>query len=309
MPRLLRTVGGWLKARLGGVASKRCPGCSEPLQAGSPFCGHCYMVLRPEGMAALHESLQGGRIPQDIYILRNLHPGDKDSLIVPAEGGVERPGPLPGTEGAAQLPKQAAGPRGSSEEVAPSPEPEGRQAPVASAPASRGQPANFLNYTFASPPPTYAGPASLDGLLEWFLQHDPLTPNNLPVLEEAHRVVSGPTPALTYRQSLRLTLREDLEVFDDTTLLAEHLRLLTTTYARALQRLRTLNQERPGGGQPHTLPSAQERTFWSLCHILGTVATRLRLEGWVIRSCYGEPAQPARLKPRAAKRRRRAAGG
>lgn len=70
----------WLRKGRNNATS--CPGCESSLPPEQSFCPHCYMVLRPGGMAELQEALQGAKVREDVYILRRLHHGSEEEGVV-----------------------------------------------------------------------------------------------------------------------------------------------------------------------------------------------------------------------------------
>lgn len=261
--------------RKGANVSFGCPACETPLPPERSFCPHCYMVLRPEGMAELHEALQGAKIREDIYILRRLHHGNEDDGM-----SVTRASP-------AQVEAVSAPPP--AERLLARPPTEEHRLPT-DKPASRRRKQkthSLMSYGFAAPPA--AGPDDLPSLIHWFLRHDPLLPNNLEVLDEAHRILYGAHDSSTYERYLVRTITDDLRTYDSPDLLQEHLILLTTVYARTLQALRILGFHHPHLQSPADLPEPAQQEMWELCLRIGLTATRLRVEGWIYQVQHGEP--------------------
>jgi len=143
-----------------------------------------------------------------------------------------------------------------------------------------------MTYTFTSDPS--AGLDDLPSLIRWFLKNDRLLPNNLEILGEAHRILHGPADGWTYELHLASAIADDLRTYDSPELLQGHLTLLTTVYARTLEALRTLASPYPNLRSPADLPEPEGQKMWGLCLTLGLTATRLRVEGWMYRSRYGE---------------------
>jgi hypothetical protein len=221
------------------------------------------MVLRPEGMADLHQALQGSRVRQDIYILRNLHRGDDNGVVLlPASAPAATPPPAapPGAESIKREQKTTT--------LQPQP--------------------GLLTYSFSSPPPACTGPQDLPPLVEWFLRHDPVIPNNLEVLEEAHRKVQDHEPKLAYQHHLILAITDDLRTYDTQELLQKHLALLTTAYARTLHAFRDFASRYPEFTTPDSIPEPDRHRIWELCVNIGLIATRLRVGGWIYQERYGE---------------------
>jgi hypothetical protein len=260
--------------RKGRNVSSICPACETSLPPERSFCPHCYMVLRPEGMGELHEALQGAKIREDIYILRRLHHGNEDDGISVARASPAKNEPVP-----ASPPRERILIRPPAEETRrPKDKPESRR--------RKHKTHTLMAYAFAAPPA--AGPDDLPSLIRWFLTHDPLLPNNLEVLEEAHRILYGAHDISTYEHSLVRTIATDLRTYDSPDLLREHLILLTTVYARTLQALRMLGSHHPHLQSPADLPEPQQQEMWELCLRIGLTATRLRVEGWIYQIQYGE---------------------
>lgn len=277
---LRETLSRWL--RKAGNDSSRCPACDTSLSPAHSFCPHCYMVLRPEGMAELHQALQGAKVREDIYILRRLHRGNEDEVKVeslPPPPPVERVLTSPPAE----------------ETRPPTHKPESRR--------RNEKTQNLMTYAFPTPPS--AGPDDLPSLIRWFLNYDPLLPNNLEVLEEAHRLHHGPQDSWTYERHLTSAIADDLRTYDSPDLLQEHLILLTTVYARTLHALRRLGSQQRNFRSPADLPEPERQEMWELCLRIGLTATRLRVEGWVYQLQYG--AAPSVKK--VASRHRAGAGG
>jgi len=271
--RLRETLRRWLHTPRPMVS--KCPACQTPLSSDRAFCSHCYMVLRPEGMAELHEALQGTKVREDIYILRRLHRGGEEDVTSSAPPrpprGTEPPVPVSGDS--ARAPAPAAQPR-----------------------TERTTPQGLMAYTFSTLPP--AGPGDLPALIRWFLDHDPLIPNNLEILEEAHRILCGAEDGLTYERHLGRTIADDLRIYDSRELLEQHLTLLTTVYARTLQTLRARASQLPRFRSPVDLPEPERRKMWASCFTLGLTATRLRVEGWIYRLKHGELPTVEKVAPK-----------
>jgi hypothetical protein len=143
-----------------------------------------------------------------------------------------------------------------------------------------------MTYAFATDPST--GLDDLPSLIRWFLKNDRLLPNNLEILEEALRVLHGSEDGRPYARHLAETIADDLRTYDSPELLQAHLTLLTTVHARTLDALRTLASPYPDLRSPADLPEPEKQKMWGLCFTLGLTATRLRVEGWIYRSRYGE---------------------
>ncbi len=241
------------------------------------------MVLRPEGMAELHQTLQGGKVRDDIYILRKLHDRNEDVVISPPQA------PAP------EIRQQPSSSASAVERVPASARAEGGRLPTHKPePQSRKQKTqNIMTYSFPNPPS--AGPDDLRSLIRWFLNHDRLIPNNLEILEEAHRILYGVEDGLTYERHLASAVADDLRTYNSRDLMQEHLILLTTVYARTLQELLSLESHEQNLQSPVDLPRSERQQMWELCLRFGLTATRLRVEGWIYQVHYGAP--PSVKKP------------
>lgn len=271
---LARTLSRWLWK--GRTNSSTCPACERPLPAKGAFCPHCYMVLRPEGMAELHQTLQGAKVREDIYILRKLHDGNEDVVIsfaeTPEPDLESQPSSDPKeTARAEPLPEQRAFPT-------PPPAPQGRKQKTQS----------LMTYAFPAPPS--GGLEDLPSLIRWFLNHDRLVPNNLEILEEAHRILYRSENSRTYQRHLTTAIADDLRTYNSPDLLQEHLILLTTVYARTLQELLSLTPDQQDLRSLSELAEPERQKILDLCLRFGLTATRLRVEGWIYQLTYGEPA-------------------
>ncbi len=276
MIHLQNTLRRWLRKAQSDSSS--CPACETPLRPERSFCPHCCMVLRPEGMAELHQALQGTKVREDIYILRNLHRGTEEQVFVSGQASVPHSGSPLSSSPVGHAPARPAA--------------RGRRLRDQK-PKSRSRhkrPQGLMTYTFSSSPPTYVGPEDLPAFIRWFLNHDPLIPNNLEILEEAHRLLCGVQDNWTYERHLAWAIADDLRTYDSLPLLQEHLLLLTTVYARTLQSLRRIGSHEPKLQSPADLPESRRQEMWELCLRLGLTATRLRVEGWIYRQRYGETA-------------------
>lgn len=279
MVHFRETLSRWLSK--GGTGSPRCPACEASLPLECSFCPHCYMVLRPEGMADLQQALQGQKIREDIYILRKLHDGHDEDVIPVREpcAPPSAPPALPARSVQLDLSHCTAVPSAPPGDVTTPP-------PRKSAPRTRRPPPQpLMTYAFAGDPP--AGLDDLPSLIRWFLKNDRLLPNNLEILAEAHRIHYGLEDGWTYERHLASTIADDLRTYDSPELLQGHLTLLTTVYARTLEALRTLASPYPYLRTPADLPEGERHKMWGLCLTLGLTATRLRVEGWTYQSRYG----------------------
>jgi hypothetical protein len=153
-----------------------------------------------------------------------------------------------------------------------------------------------MAFSFSSPPS--GGLEDLPALIRWFLNHDRLIPNNLAILEEAHRTLYGAQDGWTYERHLTQTIADDLRTYDSPEVLSEHLTLLNTVYARTLEALRKVGSTQPDLQSPADLPEPERQKMWELCLRLGLTATRLRVEGWICHRLYGELPNIKKAAPR-----------
>lgn len=238
------------------------------------------MVLRPEGMAELHQTLQGAKVREDIYILRKLHDGNEDVVI--------SLGKAPESEFEGQ---QTSDP---TERICAEPLPKEGFPTRTPAPQSRRQKTqSLMTYAFSAAPS--AGPEDLPSLIRWFLNHDRLVPNNLEILEEAHRILYRSEDSRTYERHLAAAIADDLRTYNSPDLLQEHLSLLTTVYARTLRELLSLTPDQHDLRSLTELPEPERQRVLDLCLRFGLTATRLRVEGWIYQLNCGEP--PSVKKP------------
>ncbi|MFQ5847340.1 MAG: hypothetical protein ACE5IQ_06640 [Candidatus Methylomirabilales bacterium] len=240
-------------------------------------------------MAALQQTLQGAKVREDVYILRQLHHGDGEGTTLLAYDPPPESGSPPSSPHATEVP-----PAPSGQETGPprrTPKPRRQQQEIQPEPMASA---------FSAEPPLSVGPEDLPALIRWFLNHDRSIPNNLAVLEEAHRIVDGGEHHWTYERRLAWVIADDLRTYDSPEVLQEHLALLTTVYARTIQALRRLGSHHPGLRSPADLPEAEQREMWELCRRLGFTATRLRVESWIYRRRHGEPPS---VKPHTPQRR------
>lgn len=273
MMRLGETLSRWLHK--GRNDSSNCPACETSLPPERSFCPHCYIVLRPEGMAELHRTLQGAKVREDIYILRKLHQGDQGDVISSSHDPPPQFGSLPSSATAGGIPARPPAER----TRIPTGKPDSR---------SRTQRTQGA-MTYALPTSPSVGLEDLPSLIRWFLNHDRHTPNNLEILEEAYRIRYGAEDSRTYERHLAWTIADDLCSYNSADLLQEHLILLTTIYARTLQALRRLGPHQIDPRSSDAFPEPDRQEMWELCLRLGLTATRLRVEGWIYQLQYGEP--------------------
>ena len=265
-----------------------CPACEKPLAAKGAFCPHCYMVLRPEGMAELHQTLQGAKVREDIYILRKLHDGNEDVVMSLAKAPEPKLGGQPPSGPTERTPAEPLSEEKESGFPNHTPERQGRKQKTQ----------NLMTYAFPAPPPV--GLEDLPSLIRWFLNHDHLVPNNLEILEEAYRILYRSEDSRTYQRHLATAIADDLRTYNSPDLLQEHLTLLTTVYARTLQDLLSMTPDLQDLQSLTELPEPERKRTLDLCLRFGLAATRLRVEGWIYQLHYGGPP---RVKKPTTKRR------
>lgn len=315
----------------GNDKGRACPACEQKVAAEATFCPSCYMVFRPEGAADLREHLQGGRIPSDVYLLRKLQVEDPDTGPVVREparvsvsplptppGGPVSPGPLqppespvaaqafapelsvavavssavtPVANGPAQslispdAPLLNPFPPGESPVMPMSPVPAGTP-PPAQMPAhpraqGRGGFEHILEYKAPLPPPTRSIEET-SSLFTWMLDQDPVIPNNLDRLREIHAGVFRDKPAghLTYEQHILLQVADDLSLHSTRESMDLHLKTLAAGYRRAV-------------GAYHIAARCGEHEADSALWQMASLASRLRVEGWIFQTRHGVPPEVA----------------
>jgi hypothetical protein len=120
------------------------------------------------------------------------------------------------------------------------------------------------------------------------LERDPVIPNNLELLETIHAATfrDGPAARLGYQQHLLLQIADDLLLHPNQAALEHHLALLAAAYRRAAG---AYHAARPKGEE------GRNATLWQMA----SMASRLRVEGWVFRTRYGVAPETTRpLRPR-----------
>lgn len=301
----LRLFGGQ-----GGGRVRTCPACEREIAAQATFCPSCYMVIRPEGAADLREYLRGGRIPADVYLLRKMQVEDPNTGPVLREPGVTAGPPPPAVEPETPLPAAASAPPPASPPIpgpadvsGPSgstPSPAAPAPPAATAESPRGEPDDasaargwmwahsLLRFDPPLPPPTHSA-GDTPALLAWMLERDPVIPNNLELLETIHAGCfrEGPGAHLGYQQHLLLQIDDDLLLHPTRDALETHLALLAAGYRRA-------------AGLYHAAKPKGEEERNAMLWQMASIASRLRVEGWVFRTRYGVAPETTRSRrPRA----------
>ncbi len=302
----LRLFGGQ-----GSGKGRVCPACEREIAADATFCPSCYMVIRPEGTAALREHLRGGRIPTDVYLLRKMQVGDPSSgpvirvagdaptSVPTAESSIppsERPGPSDSLAPQTPGPAPPAVPSASGSQVtAPTPaydNAEAHQPGTEAPPRARAWTGvhSLLRFDPPFPPPAHAVDDT-PALLAWMLERDPLIPNNTDLLETIHADAyrNGPAPQLGYTQHILLQITDDLLLHPTQETLGRHLTLLASAYRRA-------------AGSYHSAADKTQEEAYPLLWQMASMASRLRVEAWVFRTRYGVPPEITRpRKPRSQK--------
>jgi hypothetical protein len=314
----------------GSDKGRTCPACEQKIAATATFCPSCYMVFRPEGSADLREHLQGGRIPSDVYLLRRFQAEDPNTGPVvrdagrasislsptPAEPESSAPvqpleSPAAVLDSPSELPARAAVPpfepvitEGPVQSVAPSDTPplippapaEASALPTSSVPPAvppstqmtaqprsqgRGGIEHLLEFRAPLPPPTRSI-EEVSPLFAWMLEQDPIIPNNLDRLQDIHTGVFRDKPAghLTYEQHIHLQVADDLALHSTRESMELHLEALAAGYRRAV-------------GAYHIAARRGEYEADSALWQMASLASRLRLEGWIYQTRHGVPPEIA----------------
>ena len=306
----LRLFGGH-----GSGKGRQCPACEREIAADALFCPSCYMVIRPEGAAALREHLRGGRIPADVYLLRKMQAEDPNigpvlpaAVDVPPSAPIVEPtaslaeplpslDPLPPPTPDLMSPVPPSAPEPGVDTTTPVPEAAGPALPATgSQPRARAWTGvhSLLRFEPPLPPPAHSADET-SALLAWMLERDPLIPNNTELLETIHADTyrSQPAAQLGYVQHILLQIADDLLLHPTQEALGKHLGLLASAYRRA-------------AGTYHAAEDkTQEETYPALWQ-MASMASRLRIAAWVYRTRYGAP--PEITRPRRP-RTRQAPGG
>ncbi len=294
----LRLFGGQ-----GSGKGRTCPACEREIAADASFCPSCYMVIRPEGTAALREFLQGGRIPTDVYLLRKMQVEDPNAGPV-VRGAAESPTSAPAGDPPAASPESLASAGSSASQtpdlVSPSVPSAGEPQEATSIPAADGagpppsasetRPGarvwtgvhSLLRFDPPLPPPVQSAD-DIPALLAWMLDRDPLIPNNTELLETIHAGVYRNEPAarVGYTHHVLLQIADDLLLHPTQEALGKHLTLLASAYRRA------------AGAYHAAGDKKQEETYPALWQ-MASMASRLRVEAWVYRTRYGVPPEITR---------------
>jgi hypothetical protein len=308
----LRLFGGQ-----GSSKVRACPACEREIAAEASFCPSCYMVIRPDGAAALREYLRGGRIPADVYLLRKMQVEDPNTGPVvrespPTLGGpsaaepvVRQETPKPsrpeppappaaGLAAAAPTPASPSTPAAVTPPVVPAAPPESstiaptesHRGEMDSGPRTRAWKGvqSLLRFDPPFPPPTQSAEGA-SALLTWMLDRDPVIPNNLELLDTIHAGIfqDGPATHLGYREHLLIQIADDLLLHPNQEALDAHLGLLAAAYRRA-------------AGAYHTAAHKGEAERNTALWQMASMASRLRLEAWVFRTRHG--MTPNTTRPR-----------
>ncbi len=282
----LRLFGGGSSGR-----TRTCPACEQTVAAEATFCPACYMVFRPEGAADLREHLRGGRVPGDVYLLRRMQVEDPNTGPVVRGSEAEKPARDAAAETSPPIAPKAAPPADASPPddaqparptMAAEPPPPSQEAPrKPSQPTVRMGVEAFLVFESPLPPPAQS-PQEIPALLAWMLEQDPIIPNNMPRLEAIHARVFREQAAarLGYEQHLLLQIADDLWLNGSRESLDSHLIRLVAAYRRAAE---AYHRGENGPTEEASL------ALWQMA----SLASRLRIEGWVFLSRH-------RISPRAA---------
>lgn len=297
----LRLFGGQ-----GGGRVRACPACEREIAAQATFCPSCYMVFRPEGAADLREHLRGGRVPADVYLLRKMQVEDPNTGPVVRESPVVVISPPPAAEPEAPAPAALSAPEPASPQIhdlaavpappaskpasaAPAPVVEAVESPRGETDAASTARAwmwahSLLTFEPPLPPPAHSADDA-PALLTWMLERDPVIPNNLELLETIHAgsFRDGPAAHLGYQQHLLIQIADDLLLHPTRQTLDQHLALLAAAYRRA-------------AGAYHMASPKGEDERNAMLWQMASIASRLRMEGWVFRTRYG--VAPETTRPR-----------
>jgi hypothetical protein len=314
----------------GSDKGRTCPACEQKIAATATFCPSCYMVFRPEGSADLREHLRGGRVPSDVYLLRKFQAEDPNAGPVVREPGrasislaatpaepaspppVQPPeSPVAALDSPPEIPVPVAVPPfepvaaegpvqpvvtpGTSPPTPPTPEEAsaGPMRPVSTAvptptqvtaqPRSQGRAGVDHLVEFKAPlPPPARSIEEVSSLFAWMLDQDPIIPNNLDRLQDIHTVVFRDKPAghLTYEQHILLQVADDLALHSTRESMDLHLKALAAGYRRAV-------------GAYHSASWRGEHEADSALWQMASMASRLRVEGWIYQTRHGVPPEVA----------------
>ena len=296
----LRLFGGQEDSKV-----RKCPACESKIAAEATFCPSCFLVIRPEGTAALRAHLRGARIPTDVYLLRKMQAEDPNAgpvVRVPLEASAAPPAPRP-VAAASAVATADTRPRSSTLDLADGPAPAAAEAhPLAPPSLAAATPApggttdglpkrpvwtgvhSLVRFEAPLPPPAQTV-EDLPTLYQWMLARDLLIPNNIELLEGIHARVfpNGPATSLKYEQHILLLISDDLTLHPTRETLGNHLVLLTAAYRRA------------AGTYHATAEKGQIEASVALWQMSST-ASRLRVEAWVYHTRHG--VSPEIIRPR-----------
>ncbi len=271
----------------GSTRARICPACERDLQPDATFCPSCYMVFRPEGVSALREHLQGARIPADVYLLRKLQSQDPDAGPVTVAAAPVAPADVPDVPPVAPAPGSGEAPPADAPAAASSADDADASAPLPSrpaplpgaAPVTVKQAVESLLRFHAPLPPPAAGVEDVAAAFAWMLEHDPVIPNNLGVLQAIHDAVFSQPELrqLGYENHVALLASDDAALFGSAE--AHHLLImqLAAAYRRACGAYRLAGND----------DRALNRALWDMA----SHASRLRIAAWVYSTRYGQPAE------------------
>jgi hypothetical protein len=288
----------------GTARVRSCPACEQTIQVDATFCPSCYMVLRPEGTAALREYLHGARVPADVYLLRKMHTEDPSAgaptRAVPERATVQSAvsgDAIPPASASANKPQLAKAEKKPIEAMPIDTDEPGPLIPTETSESGGGQNGRaplksrngvegFLAFAEPLPPPARSS-GEIPALYAWMLERDAVIPNNLVRLEEIHAKAfrDKPVARLGYEQHLLLQVAEDLGLYTTEDALRYHLSQLGGAYRRAADAYRRTESEGSG---------AATHALWQMA----SLASRLRLEAWVYRARHGEAPQLSSARQR-----------
>ncbi|HYL81465.1 MAG TPA: hypothetical protein VEU07_11675, partial [Candidatus Acidoferrum sp.] len=137
----------------------------------------------------------------------------------------------------------------------------------------------LLEFKAPLPPPTRSIEET-SPLFAWMLDQDPIIPNNLERLQEIHAGVFRDKPAghLTYHQHILLQVADDLALHPTRDSMDLHLQALAGSYRRAVEAY-------------HIAARRGEREADSAIWQMASMASRLRVEGWIYQTRHGDPPE------------------
>jgi uncharacterized protein (DUF1501 family) len=138
---------------------------------------------------------------------------------------------------------------------------------------------HLLEYKAPLPPPARSI-EDTSPLFAWMLDQDPIIPNNLERLQEIHAGVFRDEPAghLTYDQHVLLQVADDLALHPTRDSMDLHLKVLAASYRRAVEAY-------------HIAARRAEHEADNAIWQMASVASRLRVEGWIYLNRHGAPPE------------------